>query len=113
MPLADALQGAIEDVPGIDGGWVAGQFATAPEPVYLVLVGHLDIEAIDGVFDRARVALLPIAAPRALELAYFRPADWAARLATGDRFAASLLAEPRLMLHSIGEEFVHQSPEVA
>jgi hypothetical protein len=90
MPLEEALRGAVEGVPGIDGAWVSGDLGSRSAPVYVVIVGSLGVEELDGVFDRCRGALVPVAGASRIELAYFRPADWEARLARGDPFATAL-----------------------
>lgn len=89
--LEEALRGAAEQVDGIERAWVAGELAAGRHQVYLVVVGELGLEALDGVFDRARVALRPVVGTERVELAYFRPTDWQARLDGGDAFAAALL----------------------
>jgi hypothetical protein len=99
IPLEQALQGAIEGVPELDAAWVAGDVNAKTENVYLVLIGRLAIEEIDGIVDRARVALVPIVGSARCELAFFPPDEWRARLDNGEPFAASLLATPRLELH--------------
>jgi hypothetical protein len=90
--LNEALQGAAERVDGIEQIWVSGELEASQEPVFLVIVGELGLEALDGVFDRARLALRPAVGTERLELAYFRPMDWQARLAANDAFVASLIA---------------------
>ena len=99
MPIAEALHGAAEQVPGLELAWVAGD-AESSDPLYLLIVGELGLEALDGVFARARFALATIADANRVELAFFRPADWAARLAAGDPFAAALSAAPRIAIVS-------------
>ena len=96
MPLPVALQGATERVPGLQCAWVTGELDAPYGAVFLVIIGELELEAIDGIFERARIALASVVTPPRLELAYFRPADWEARLATGDVFAASLAADRRI-----------------
>src|SRR5215211_7794435 len=76
MPLEEALRGAVEGVPGIEGASVSGDLGSSSAPLYVVVVGSLDVEGLDGLFDRCRVALVPIAGASRIELAYFRPADW-------------------------------------
>jgi DNA-binding transcriptional ArsR family regulator len=90
MPLEEALRGAVEGVAEIEGAWVSGELSTAGAPVYVVVVGSLAVENLDGFFDRCRIALVPIAGAGRIELAYFRPADWQGRLDRGDPFAAAL-----------------------
>ena len=101
IPLEHALRGAVEGVAGIDGAWVAGDPRTPCAPVFVVIVGSLEIEAIDGVFDRCRVALAPIAGISRVELAWFQPAEWRARMTSSDLFAASLLTAPRIELKAL------------
>jgi hypothetical protein len=106
LPLREALCAAVERVPGIDASWLAGTTAGDREPAYVVVVGTLQIEEIDGVFDRARIALTPVAGVGGVELAYFQPADWASRVANGDAFARLLLAERHIDLFA-----THQNQE--
>jgi len=98
VPLDEALRGAVEGVSGIDSAWVSGGLETPSDPVYLVIVGSLGVEELDGLFDRCRVALGPIVGTSRIELAYFRPADWEARLARGDPFATALREGHRIEL---------------
>ena len=104
MPLEEAVQGAVERVPGIEGAWIAGDLASPADPIYVVLVGSLEVETIDGVFSRSRVALGPVAGMDRVELAYFRPSDWRERMTSGDAFAASLLAGERIELCPLAED---------
>jgi DNA-binding transcriptional ArsR family regulator len=92
IPLQDALQGAMEQVRGIDRAWVAGDLLAGTDSIFLVILGELSLESLDGVFDRSRLALMPIIGPDRLELAYFRMGDWQARLAADDSFASLLLS---------------------
>jgi hypothetical protein len=98
MPLEVALRGAVEGVPGIERAWVSGDLGSPPAPVYVVVLGNLGIEELDGLFDRCRVALVPVAGATRIELAYFRPADWKERLACGDPFATALREDDRIEL---------------
>ena len=104
VPLQEALRGAVERVPGIDGAWVSGDLSSRSDPVYVVVLGDLGVEDLDGIFDRCRVALVPIVGARRVELAYFRPADWMERMARGDPFASALLKDRRVELCAFGEE---------
>jgi DNA-binding transcriptional ArsR family regulator len=93
LPLPIALQGAAERVPGLRCAWLAGALDDPMGTVYLVVLGDLELEAIDGVFDRSRAALAPTVGWNRLELAYFRLIDWDARIEARDPFARSLIAE--------------------
>jgi hypothetical protein len=111
MPLEEALRGAVEGVSGIEGAWVSGDLGSPPAPVYVVVLGSLGVEELDGLFDRCRVALVPVAGATRLELAYFRPADWTARLIRGDPFTAALREDQRIELCTFtGEE--RREPDV-
>jgi hypothetical protein len=98
MPLEEALRGAVEGVPAIDGAWVSGDLSSPSDPVYVVVLGNVGIEGLDGIFDRSLVALIPIVGARRVELAYFRPADWVERMTRGDPFATSLCHDHRIEL---------------
>jgi hypothetical protein len=111
LPLEEALRGAVEGVPGIEGAWISGDLRTRSAPVYIVVVGNLGVEELDGVFDRCRVALVPIAGVSRIELAYFRPVDWQARLSKGDPFAAALREAHRIDLCGF-EQDERQDPDV-
>ena len=102
MPLEEALRGAVEGVPGIEGAWVSGDFGSSAAPLYVVVVGSLGVEDLDGLFDRCRVALVPIAGTSRIELAYFRPADWEQRVTRGDPFAMALRDGHRIEFCAFG-----------
>jgi hypothetical protein len=107
LPLPLALSAAVEGVPGLELAWLSDDSSSLSEPVYLLLVGEMSVEDIDGVFSRSRVALEPIEGSQRVELAYFRPRDWKSRIETADAFAASLRAHRRLELFppaSAGDE---------
>jgi hypothetical protein len=96
--MEEALLGAVEGVPRLECAWLAGDLDAGTNPVYFVAVGDLEIEDIDGIHDRAKVALSATAARHRFELAFFRPIDWEARIASGDSFAGWLIAEQRIGL---------------
>jgi hypothetical protein len=98
IPLEDALRGAVEGVPGIEEAWVVGNLESPSAPVYVVIVGSLEVEAIDAVFARCRVALAPVAGMSRVELACFQSSEWRARMTSSDLFAASLITAPRIEL---------------
>src|SRR5215207_10009350 len=58
MPLEEALRGAVEGVAGIEGAWVSGDLGSPVAPVYVVVLGSLGVDDLDGLFDRCRVALV-------------------------------------------------------
>jgi hypothetical protein len=59
MPLEEALRGAVEGVPGIEGAWVSGDLGSPAAAVYVVVLGSLGVDELDGLFDRCQVALVP------------------------------------------------------
>jgi hypothetical protein len=97
LPLESVLSGAIEQVSGLEEVWISSFSSAHSASLYLVVVGSLDVETLDGIFDRARVAMIPAATGGRAELAYFRAAEWSERLASGDDFAASLAAGRRVL----------------
>jgi DNA-binding transcriptional ArsR family regulator len=113
LPLPEALRAAVEEVPGIKQAWVAGALDHPVGPVYLVVIGKLGLEAVDGVFERARVALASEIAPVRVELAYYRPGDWRSRLAGGEAFATSLVATERVRIVPAQELDAGESLDVA
>jgi hypothetical protein len=112
LPLEEALRAAVEGVSGIDGAWVSGDLTSQPDPVFVVVLGNLGVDELDGTFDRCRVALVPVASTGRIELAYFRRADWMGRMARGDPFASALLRDRRIELCAFEEE-ERLDPDVA
>lgn len=98
MPLEEALRGGAEQVPGLECAWVTGALDRPGEPIYLVAVGDLELEALDSLFERVRLALATATATTRFELAYYRPADWHARREAGDPFVAALQRGPHVDL---------------
>ena len=95
------LAAAVEGVPGLELALVAGHLRPTrqdADPVHLVLVGELPLEAVDGVLARAVAVLGPHPDWPPIELAYFRPGEWAARRAAGNRYLSELLAGPVVSL---------------
>ena len=112
VPLEEALCGAVEGVSGVDGAWVSGDLTAQSDPVYVVVLGDLSIDELDGIFDRCRIALAPITGAGRIELAYLRRADWMERLARGDAFTSALLTDHRIELCAFGRE-KRRDPDVA
>ena len=112
LPLEEALRGAVEGVPAVDGAWVSGDLSSQSDSIYVVVLGNLGVEDLDGIFDRSRVALIPIVGARRVELAYFRPVDWMGRMARGDPFAASLCEGHCIELCAFARN-ARQEPNVA
>jgi hypothetical protein len=110
LPAAEALRAAAECVPGLAACWVAGDPEHASQPLYLVVVGELGLEDLDGLFGRSRVVAAPWGVEQ-FELAYFRPRDWSARLAADDPFAA--LVRGQLWVDVLAGRDAHMSAELA
>ncbi len=96
--FAEAARGAAEAVPGVEQAWIAGDLAQVERPAYLVVVGLVGLEEIDGLFDRVRQALQAHHPEGGMELAYFPPDDWQARQRLNDRFTRELLDAARVEL---------------
>ena len=93
-----ALRAAVDEVEGLEFAFLVG--ATAPQaatdPVQVVLVGEMGLDALDGTVRRIAAALdLP---SDRIEAAFFRPADWRHRVASGNAYAVEVTTGPRLML---------------
>ena len=95
-----ALAGAVDGVPGLEFAAVAGTHSPVPNAIplpCLVLVGELALEEVDAALARAAdVLAMPL---DRIELAFFRPVDWAGRRSNDDRYIADLLGSPLLLLH--------------
>jgi hypothetical protein len=96
IPVETALAAAIEQVEGLESVWVVRSHESE-KTTFLVVVGSLDVESLDGVYARSRIALELAVDSSQVELAFFRPIDWAKRIASGDAFAASLLGGKRVL----------------
>ncbi len=92
-----ALRGAVDGVAGLELAFLIDRVPSDDQPTsHLVLIGEMPLEALDSVVARAETALdLPSGG---LEVAFFRPDDWRARVAAGNPFVTSLLAGQRLDL---------------
>jgi hypothetical protein len=112
LPPNETLAGAAEGVARLDACWVSGTLEDDSNPLYLVVIGELDVEEIDGVFARSRVVLAPWGAAR-LELAYFRPAEWTRRVEARDAFARQLCGEPRIDVRNGVGDAIMMRPELA
>ncbi|HET7602822.1 MAG TPA: winged helix-turn-helix domain-containing protein [Gemmatimonadales bacterium] len=96
IPAETALAAAIEQVGELESVWVVHGLESE-KTTYLVVVGSLDVESLDGVYARSRIALELAVNSSQVELAFFRPIDWAQRIASGDAFAATLLGGKRVL----------------
>jgi hypothetical protein len=87
------IAGAVEGVPGLTRVVVAGELPPRRETdlVYLILVGDLSIEDVDAIYARVAALIAALVAPHQLELAFFRPDDWRARVSQPSDFWAQVL----------------------
>lgn len=113
ISLEEALYGAAERMEGIEHVWVSGSLDEPDGGTYLVVVGVLDLESLDGLFDRSRSALAGMSAANRLELAYYLPGDWNERLAAGDPFVTELRNAPRIDLLASASGCPQADPEIA
>ena len=96
-----ALVAAVEGVDALELAIVAGALSPTAAAIgqrYLILVGELPVEAVDGALARVQIALTALGPPGHVELAFYRPADWRTRRETGNAFVAGLLADPLFVL---------------
>ncbi|MFL5759003.1 MAG: hypothetical protein ACJ789_04650 [Thermomicrobiales bacterium] len=94
----EALRAAFAEVPGVEAAFLAGELPRKPGhgPVLLVVIGDLPLEELDALEGRPTAVLnLP---PGAIELAYYRPDDWRAKMRQANPFVLSLLKERRIEL---------------
>jgi hypothetical protein len=100
-PVA-ALAAAIDGVPGLESGFLAGTLPTeagesaSDAPPRLVLIGDIALDELDTLLVRAETALGVV--PGTLELAFFRPDDWQSRLADANPYVLGLVNRPRVDL---------------
>ena len=96
-----ALKAALEGVAAIELAFFAGPLSaplTGTGAGCLVLVGELTLEEVDGALARVTAMTPASPHPGQVELAYFRPGDWASRRANRNPLVTDLLAAPALPL---------------
>lgn len=92
-----ALSAAIDGVPGLESGFLAGSLPPTPgDTPRLVLIGEIALDELDTLLVRAETALG--ITPSTLELAFFRPDDWQSRLADANPYVLGLVNGPRVEL---------------
>ncbi len=95
------LTAALRELPGLDRVLLVPPADGAhPAPTHLVVVGEVPLDQLEVALDRA-VALLDLS-PEQLSLAFYRPADWHARVAEGNALVQRLLAAKHTVL--IGDD---------
>ena len=100
MPLQEALAGAADGVSGLEQAWLAGDDG---ELSYLVAIGNLTIDQLDGLFTRVRAVLAAHGGTSRLELAFYPQAEWDRRVAACDPFAVALVNTQQIVLASAAE----------
>lgn len=93
--LRAALEGA--ELVWVGPCFLAGDPSDSRRPTTLVVVGDLTMDRLEEIESRVREAVVLLGGVEP-ELGYFRPADWAGRLASADPLAAQLLAAPMIDL---------------
>ena len=91
LGLARVLPATAEGVAGIERAFLAGGLGAARST--LVIVGTLEVEALDALHARASTALTAHGDPPP-ELAFFPPGEWGTRVAAGNPLVRALLAAP-------------------
>lgn len=84
---------SLDGITGVELAFIARRHGEAPQ---LVLVGDVPFDQIERARQQVGRALGP--AGDDLEVAFYLPADWRARVASGAPFVHALLAAPRTVL---------------
>ena len=92
-----ALRGAIDGVDGLELVFITGEDVGAG--ARLVVVGDLELEALDSLTARAEKSLG--SAPNSVEIAFFQPDDWRTRIAQHNPYVWELLTGPRQILYDM------------
>jgi hypothetical protein len=87
-----AVERALRDLPGISAATVLGAIPAREGGTALVLIGDLSLETVE--LAQRRVAWLLDSPEDAIEIAFFRPADWLARRDAGHPLVRRLLDLP-------------------
>jgi DNA-binding transcriptional ArsR family regulator len=93
-----ALRAAMENVEGLDAAFLAAAMPLAAgeqasEPIPLVLIGEVSLEAIDAAQER--ITRLLGLAPGRIEAVFYRSGDWRSRLDQQSQYAMWLVSGPR------------------
>lgn len=99
IPIAESLPAAAEEMPGLEQGWLTVEPNARNARPFLVVIGNLEIEHLDALFERARVAVAA-AGTGDIELAYYPSTEWARRLASDDPFATRLQGDIAVRLRT-------------
>ncbi len=86
------IERALRDMPGLSAATVLGAIPARNGGTALVLIGDLSLETVE--LAQRRVAWLLDAPEDAIEIAFFRPADWLARRDAGHPLVRRLLDLP-------------------
>jgi hypothetical protein len=86
------VERALADLPGLSAATLLGAVPPKAEQTALVLIGDLSLETVE--LGQRRVAWLLDAPEEAIEIAFFRPADWLARRDAGHPLVRRLLDLP-------------------
>jgi DNA-binding transcriptional ArsR family regulator len=94
------LTAALRELPGLERVLLVPPANGAhPAPTHLVVIGEVPLDQLEVALDRTATLLdLP---PEQLSLAFYRPADWHARVAEGNALVQRLLAAEHMVL--VGE----------
>jgi hypothetical protein len=99
VPLSESLPAAAEGMPGIEQAWLTSEPTTRHTRPFLVVIGNLNIEDLDALFERARAATAAVGTGD-IELAYYPTTEWARRLASHDPFVTSLQADVAVNMYT-------------
>lgn len=92
LGMPASVEMALSDLPGLNAATLLGAVPPVSGATALVLIGDLTLETVE--LGQRRVAWLLDAPEDAIEIAFFRPADWLARRDAGHPLVRRLLDLP-------------------
>ncbi len=110
LGLPACVEAALADLPGLSAATLLGAVPARAGATALVLIGDLILETVE--LGQRRVAWLLDAPEEAIEIAFFRPADWLARRDAGHPLVRRLLDLPvRVAFGDVRAEETDKAPE--
>jgi DNA-binding transcriptional ArsR family regulator len=91
--VPEAVERALADLPGLAAATLLGEIPARAGATALVLIGELSLETVE-IAQRRVAWVIDAGDVDAIELAFFRPADWLARRDAGHPLVRRLLEMP-------------------